>query len=72
MINLVKRLLKKNKNVEKVCKDINHRINFNPSMPEITPMNVRKSEVEEKRLTLLVPSINQEHIFGGISTALKF
>lgn len=72
MINSIKRVLKKNKNVEKVCKDINNIMMFNPCIAEITPMNARESRIEEKRLNLLVPSINQEHIFGGISTALKF
>ena len=39
---------------------------------EITPFLFRKCEFPEKRLNLLVPSLNPEHVFGGISTALKF
>lgn len=39
---------------------------------EILQYNFRKSEFSETRLNLLVPSINPEHVFGGISTALKF
>lgn len=72
MINQLKRIIKKNKGVEKVYKDINAMVNFNPGIGEITPLNARVSTVTVKRLNLLVPSINQEHIFGGISTAIKF
>lgn len=39
---------------------------------EITPFVFRKCDFPEKRLNLLVPSLNPEHVFGGISTALKF
>lgn len=39
---------------------------------EITPFKFRKCDFGEKRLNLLVPSLNPEHVFGGISTALKF
>lgn len=39
---------------------------------EITPFLFRKCDFAEKRLNLLVPSLNPEHVFGGISTALKF
>lgn len=45
---------------------------LNVSIPEITPYSFRISKHEKKRLNLLVPSINPEHVFGGISTALKF
>lgn len=72
MLSKIKKMIKKNKNIEKVCRDINNRVTFEPNIGEITPLNSRRSEVIEKRINLLVPSINQEHIFGGISTALKF
>lgn len=39
---------------------------------EITPMQPRPSQHNGLRFNLLVPSINKEHLFGGISTALKF
>ena len=39
---------------------------------EIVPYTLRKVEYPRKRINLLVPSINPEHVFGGISTALKF
>lgn len=42
------------------------------TIAEITPYTFRISKTKRKRLNLLVPSINTEHVFGGISTALKF
>jgi len=39
---------------------------------EITPIQARPSDFQALRFNLLVPSINKEHLFGGISTALKF
>lgn len=72
MIASIKKLMKKSKKVEKVYRQINNKVTFNPNIGEITPFGVRKSKIGEKRLNLLVPSVNQEHIFGGISTALKF
>lgn len=45
---------------------------LNTHIGEITPFNPRPSDNTERRLNLLVPSINQEHLFGGISTALHF
>jgi hypothetical protein len=45
---------------------------MNTSIPEITPVNVRHSDADATRINILVPSINQAHVFGGISTALSF
>ncbi len=42
------------------------------SIPEITPIRFRKVELERKRLNILLPSLNPEHVFGGIATAYKF
>ena len=42
------------------------------SVGEITEIKFRKITWDTKRLNILVPSINPEHVFGGISTALKF
>lgn len=39
---------------------------------EITPYTFRNSNYPRRRINLLVPSINVEHVFGGISTAIKF
>lgn len=41
------------------------------NIPEITPFTPTQA-VSNNRINLLVPSINQEHVFGGISTAIKF
>lgn len=44
----------------------------NCRIPEIEPILPRKAEDQESlRLNLLIPSLNSEHVFGGISTALK-
>lgn len=42
------------------------------SIAEILKYEFRESKFKNKRINLLVPSINPEHVFGGISTALKF
>ncbi|MGN0342939.1 MAG: glycosyltransferase [Roseburia sp.] len=42
------------------------------SIPEIGPYSLRPVNYARKRMNLLVPSVNAEHVFGGISTALKF
>ena len=39
---------------------------------EIVPYIFRKCDREKKRINLLLPSINPEHVFGGIWTAIKF
>jgi len=41
------------------------------SIPEITPLTPKETNFKGKRLNLLVPSLEKEHIFGGISTALN-
>lgn len=46
------------------------RIDFSYSIPQITPINVKKSRFDFKRINLVLPSINKEHFFGGVSTAL--
>ena len=44
---------------------------FSRSLNQITPLAVRKSRHDFRRLNLVIPSINREHTFGGISTALQ-
>lgn len=44
---------------------------FSRSLNQITPLVPRKSRHDFRRLNLVIPSINREHIFGGISTALQ-
>lgn len=39
---------------------------------EINPYIFRKGNYSRRRINLLLPSINPEHVFGGISTAIKF
>lgn len=41
-------------------------------IPEITPLSPRPSDLGSLRWNLLVPSINQQHLFGGIATAIQF
>ena len=43
-------------------------------VPEIEPFTARKDKNnnEKLRLNLLTPSVDIEHVFGGISTAIKF
>jgi hypothetical protein len=47
---------------------------FNPEIGEVEPIMPRKLPQlgEECRLNLVVPSINREHVFGGIATAVRF
>lgn len=43
------------------------------SVAEVQPIGVRRlNNYENKRLNLLIPSLNMEDVFGGIATALKF
>lgn len=44
---------------------------FNP-VGEIRPLRFRKSNRDEMRLNLMVPSINRNDVYGGISTAIRF
>ena len=46
--------------------------NISTKIAEINPYEFRKSEFGQPRINLVVPSINTEHVFGGIATALKF
>lgn len=39
---------------------------------EINPYMFRKSSFCKRRINVFLPSINPEHVFGGISTAIKF
>lgn len=39
---------------------------------EIRPIHFRKVETVRKRLNILLPSLNPEHVFGGIATGYKF
>ena len=67
MKNLVKGVIRKAAHVA-----IEKTTPMDTNIAEITPYTFRKIDFPEKRINLLVPSINPEHVFGGISTALKF
>lgn len=67
MKNLVKGVIRKAAHVA-----IDKTTPMDTNIAEITPYTFRKVDFAEKRINLLVPSINPEHVFGGISTALKF
>ncbi|MCF4175272.1 rhamnosyltransferase WsaF family glycosyltransferase [Vibrio sp. McD22-P3] len=41
-------------------------------IPEATPFRMEASEIKEARINLLVPALSEQHVFGGISTALRF
>ena len=41
------------------------------ALPELTPLEALPSAETSPRLNLLVPSVNPEHVFGGIATGLR-
>lgn len=45
---------------------------INAYISEIRPYTFRKSTFQEKRLNIIVPTINPKYVYAGISTALKF
>ena len=67
MKNLVKGIIRKAANVA-----LDKTTPLDTNVAEINPYTFRKTEFPRKRINLLVPSVNPEHVFGGISTALKF
>ena len=73
MINF-KNFLKRCPLTNNICKAIRRQLM--PAsvyrIPEIEPIQPKKDETEgQLRLNLLIPSLNSEHVFGGIATALK-
>jgi len=69
LIGRIAAILKKNNLARQVYR-ILKRIDFTHSIPQITPITVKKSRFDFRRINLVVPSINEEHFFGGVSTAL--
>lgn len=67
----MKRIAKKNKLISKAYHQAKSNL-ISTHVGEITPLLCRETENESVRINLLVPSINKEHVFGGISTSLKF
>jgi hypothetical protein len=41
-------------------------------MPQIVPLTPCHTDFSEKRLNIILPSIQSQHVYGGISTALAF
>ncbi|MEK5419683.1 hypothetical protein BSK49_14315 [Paenibacillus odorifer] len=74
MSRLIEHILRKAKNNKVIKKAYQSTVNsyLNSHIGEITPFNPRSTSFEKRRINLLVPSINQEHLFGGISTAINF
>ena len=69
MLHGLKKFLKKIKFVRKLY----YRLRMNVSIPEVICITPRQSEnSREMRLNILVPSIQTNHTFGGVSTALSF
>lgn len=71
IVNKIIQLLRKSKLLKRVREKTSETF-INTNINEITPFNPRLTTCSDKRLNLLVPSINQEHMFGGIATAIKF
>lgn len=44
----------------------------NYDIGEINPIVTKKSNLNENRLNILIPAISDRHMFGGISTAMRF
>jgi len=44
----------------------------NSTIPQITPIEAGTSSHERLRFNIMIPSLNQEDIFGGVNTALMF
>ncbi|MFW5402482.1 hypothetical protein V2A85_22740, partial [Yersinia sp. 1252 StPb PI] len=78
MIKKIIRKLLSNRFIYKIAKDahesyrIESSLTINYEVPEITPFNFVKSEFSGKRINLLIPALSEKHVFGGISTALRF
>jgi len=50
----------------------NYNLALRHFYPELTPFSFRKADSSQPRINLLVPTVDPQHIFGGISTALEF
>jgi O-antigen biosynthesis protein len=70
MLHRIARVLKKS-NIARQIYRIYKGIDFSYLITQIAPITVKKSKFDFERINLLVPSINKEHFYGGISTAFK-
>lgn len=75
-IDKIKRCLKRNPFIVKTyvhMKQTIKKYQVSTNIPEVQEILPREyKDYKKKRLNLLVPSLNVEHVFGGIATALKF
>lgn len=76
MKQLIKKILKKLKFVRKlhrfIIDDYNKTKERNVNIDEITPLKGTEGIDNDKiRLNLLIPTLKKEHVFGGITTAIK-
>ena len=73
-LNDIKKYLKKYR-IVRALNAVRHSYSIidQSTIPEIRPVNCRKSSYSGKeRLNLLIPSLDEQHVFGGIATALRF
>lgn len=73
----LRKYLKSNKLIYSVytkCKRTLFSSNVSYEIPEIEAINPRiiHCEYNNPRINILLPSLNRQHVFGGIATALKF
>lgn len=77
MINWITKKLLSNRYIYNVAKNAHNAVMHSngaiqTDVPEITPFTFVDSDVKERRINLLVPALSERHVFGGISTALRF
>lgn len=71
LIESIKKVARRSKLLRKAYKaTVNSFVNTH--VYEITPLRPRAFDLQGRRLNLLIPTINREHLFGGISTAIRF
>jgi len=71
IVGLLRRAARKSRILKKVYQKTTETF-LDTHIGEITPLQPRRTSFAGARINLFVPSINQEHMFGGISTALQF
>lgn len=76
-LNKIKKHLRFNRITAPIYKKVRNAIIENSvtyEIPEVLNIGYREADRANDvlRLNILVPSVNKEHVFGGISTALKF
>ena len=69
-IRLVKNSLYPEKKVEN--NQLENRDRIKARIRETIPIHFRNCHYARKRLNLMIPSVNCEHVFGGIATAFRF